>query len=261
MGGEPEAMVEAITATGLGVPHGFLTRRGGVSRGLYASLNCGRGSDDVREAVERNRRLAAQVVGGRPIATRSQVHSARVVVVRAAEGGEEADGLVTDRDDLVLGVLTADCAPVLLADREAGVVGAAHAGWKGALGGVVEATVAAMEGLGARPARIAAAVGPCIGPAAYEVGPEFEQRLLEEDPLAAPFFEHGDARPRFDLPGYVLARLDRAGVEAAEWTGHCTYADRVRFFSYRRSVHDGEPDYGRMISVVTPGIARFESQC
>ena len=246
----PAGEIEPITAPGLGVAHGFLTRRGGVSRGLYASLNCGRGSGDDPGAVERNRALAARAVGERPIVTMRQVHSARTVVVRGPTAPEEADGLVTDRPGLALGVLTADCAPVLLADAEAGVVGAAHAGWRGALGGVVEATVAAMETLGARPGRITAAVGPCIGPDAYEVGGEFERRFLEEDATAAPFFDHRGERPHLDLPAYVLARLTRAGVEDASWLGRCTYAEPERFFSYRRSVHRSEADYGRLIALI-----------
>lgn len=243
---------DAVRAPALGVPHGFLTRRGGVSRGIHASLNCGRGSDDDPEAVERNRALAARAVGGRPVATPHQSHSARAVVATDADLRAQADALVTAEPGLAVGVLTADCAPVLMSDAGAGVVGAAHAGWRGALGGVVEAALREMVRLGARPERIIAAVGPCIGPRAYEVGPEFEARLLRGDPTAAPFFDHEGVRPRFDLPGYVLARLDRAGIRGAAWTGHCTYAEPERFFSYRRSVHRGEPDYGRMIALIAP---------
>ena len=157
---------------------------------------------------------------------------------------------MTDQPGLALGVLSADCAPILMADAEAGVIGAAHAGWRGALGGVVEAAVEAMTALGARPGRIAAAVGPCIGPDAYEVGPEFEARFLEEDAASGRFFDHAGPRPRFDLPGYALHRLRLAGVERAEWTRHCTRSDPGRFFSHRRSVQRGEPDYGRLISLV-----------
>ena len=244
--------LDPVTAPGLGVPHGFLTRRGGVSTGLYASLNCGRGSHDDPDAVARNRALAAAVVEGRPIATLHQVHSARAVAVADAAAPVTADGLATAEPGLALGVLTADCAPVLLADPGAGVVGAAHAGWRGALGGVVEATVGEMERLGARPERIAAAIGPTIGPAAYEVGPEFVERMLAEDPTSAPCFDHEGVRSRFDLPGYVLSRLARAGVRGARWTEHCTYSEPSRFFSYRRSVHRSEPDYGRMIAVIAP---------
>ena len=243
---------EAVTSPLLGVPHAFLTRRGGASRGFYASLNCGRGSNDDPAAVEANRAAAARALGVGPgaLATCHQVHSARAVTVREPGPPEEADALVTDRPGLVLGVLTADCAPVLLGDAEAGVVGAAHAGWRGALGGVIEAAVEAMAALGARPERIAAAVGPCIGPGAYEVGPEFEARFLDRDPGSARFFDHGGERARFDLPGYVLHRLAAAGVGRAEWTGHCTHDDAARFFSHRRSRRAGEPDYGRLISLV-----------
>ena len=249
--GAGEARSEAVTAPWLPCPHAFLTRRGGVSRRLHASLNCGRGSDDEPSDVERNRAIAAAVLGipSDRLATVHQVHSARVVSLREPGPPERADGVVTDRPGLALGVLSADCAPVLLADRKAGVVGAAHAGWRGALGGVIEATVAAMAALGARPDRIAAAVGPCIGPEAYEVGPDFEERLLAEDPASAPFFRAGP-RARFDLPGYALHRLGRAGAGEARWTGHCTHADPSRFFSHRRSRQRGEPDYGRMISVI-----------
>ena len=244
---------EAITSAVLPVRHAFLTRRGGVSGGLYASLNCGRGSDDDPEAVAANRALAAEALGVAPaaLATVHQVHSARAVVLREAGPPPEADALATDRPGLALGILTADCAPVLLADAEAGVVGAAHAGWRGALGGVIEAAVEAMVGLGARPGRIAAAVGPCIGPAAYEVGPELEARFTAHDPASARFF-HAPAgrRAHLDLPAYALHRLRGAGVARAEWTGHCTHADPARFFSYRRSRRAGEPDYGRLLSVV-----------
>lgn len=243
---------EGIVSPLLAAPHAFLTRRGGVSTGLYASLNVGRGSRDDPEAVARNRALAAAALGvpAEALVTPHQVHSARAVVRRGAEPPEEADAVVTDRPGLAVGVLSADCAPLLLEDVEAGVVGAVHAGWRGALGGVIEAAVEAMATLGAAPARIAAAVGPCIGPAAYEVGPEFEARFLAQDPESAPLFEHGGARPRFDLPGYALQRLARAGVREATWTGHCTHSDPARFFSHRRSVQRGEPDYGRLLSAI-----------
>ena len=243
---------EAITSAALPVTHAFLTRRGGVSRGLYASLNCGRGSADDPEAVAANRALAAGVLALAPeaLATVHQVHSARAVVLREAGPPEEADALVTDRPGLAMGILTADCAPVLLADPEAGVVGAAHAGWRGALGGVIEAAVEAMTDLGARPGRIAAAVGPCIGPAAYEVGPELEARFIAHDAASARFFQAPAGRAHLDLPAYALHRLRLAGVGRAEWTGHCTHDDPGRFFSYRRSRRLGEPDYGRLISIV-----------
>ena len=189
-------------------------------------------------------------MGAEALVTAHQVHSARAVVVRQPGPQGEADALVTDRPGLALGVLSADCAPILLADAEAGVIGAAHAGWRGALGGVVEAAVEAMATLGARPERIRAAVGPCIGPDAYEVGPEFEARFLAEDPANGRFFKRRGPRPRFDLPGYVLDRLRAAGVGEARWTGQCTYADAGRFFSHRRSVHRDEADYGRLLSLI-----------
>ena len=249
--GPPEGP-QALASPLLPARHAFFTRRGGVSRGLYASLNCGRGSGDDPAAVEANRAAAARALGVEPdaLATVRQIHSARAVTVRGPGAPEEADALVTDRPGLALGVLTADCAPVLLCDAEAGVAGAAHAGWRGALGGVIEATVEAMAALGARPGRIAAAVGPCIGPAAYEVGPEFEARFLDRDPASGRFFDRGAERPRFDLPGYVLHRLRAAGVGRAGWTGHCTHDDAARFFSHRRGRRTGEPDYGRLISLV-----------
>lgn len=246
------AAPEAIRSPLLPAPHAFFTRRGGASTGLYASLNMGRGSGDDPEAVARNRALAAAALGVPPegLATVHQIHSARAVVVREPGPPEEADAVVTDRPGLAVAVLSADCAPVLLADAEARVVGAAHAGWRGALGGVIEAAVEAMAALGAEPGRIAAAVGPCIGPEAYEVGPEFEARFLAQDAEAARFFDGRGARPRFDLPGYALHRLARAGVRQAAWTGHCTHGDPARFFSYRRSVQRGEADYGRLLSAV-----------
>lgn len=248
----PAGGPETVASPLLPVPHAFFTRRGGVSAGLYASLNMGRGSGDDPEAVARNRALAAAALDVPPEAlmTVHQTHSARAVVVREPGPPEKADAVVTDRPGLAVAVLTADCAPVLLADTAAGVVGAAHAGWRGALGGVIEAAVEAMAGLGAEPGRIWAAVGPCIGPEAYEVGPEFEARFLAEDAEAAGFFDAHSARPRFDLPGYALRRLARAGVRRAAWTGHCTHSDPARFFSYRRSVQRGEPDYGRLLSAV-----------
>lgn len=249
-------MIDRILAPKLdGIPHGFLGRRGGVSSGVHGGLNVGLGSGDDRAAVAENRRRAvAAVAPGAALATLYQVHSATCVVASAAwpdEARPEADALVTDRPGLVLGILTADCAPVLLADRAAGVIGAAHAGWKGAFGGVVEATVAAMEKLGAARGRIVAAIGPCIARASYEVDDGFLARLAAADPANERFFAAG--RPghhQFDLEAYVAARLAAAGVTRVDALGLDTYADPDRFFSYRRATHRGEPDYGRQISLI-----------
>jgi YfiH family protein len=237
-----------------GTRHGFFTRRGGASSGIYAGLNCGPGSRDQREAVALNRaRVAAALeVAPERLLSLHQVHSADVVVA-GPDGWSErprADGAVTTTPGLALGVLTADCAPVLFSDPEAGVAGAAHAGWRGALDGVLEATVAAMERLGARADRVRAAVGPTISQRAYEVGPEFLELFRAEEAGYDRFFVPGSGdRLRFDLPGFVLERLRAAGLQAA-WIGACTYSEPERFFSYRRSVHAGEPDYGRLISAI-----------
>lgn len=235
--------------------HGFFTRAGGASSGIFRGLNCGQGSSDQREAVEinRSRVAAAMEVAPEALAMVHQIHSAEALTVTQAPQPPrpEADALVTATPGVALAVLTADCQPVLFADPEAGVVGAAHAGWKGALGGVLEATLAAMQALGARIPRIRAVIGPTIGQRAYEVGPEFLERFRADDPGALRFFASGRGdRFHFDLPGYALFRLREAGVPEALWTGHCTYSDPVRFYSYRRSVHQGEADYGRLISVI-----------
>ncbi|WP_448580066.1 peptidoglycan editing factor PgeF [Thermaurantiacus sp.] len=237
-----------------GVRHGFLGRTGGVSTGLYESLNMGLGSGDSREAVAENRaRAVAAVAPGARLVTLCQVHSARCVAAGewADDARPEADALVTATPGLALGVLTADCAPVLLADVEAGVIGAAHAGWKGALSGVVEESVAAMERLGARRARIVGAIGPAIGPGSYEVGEEFRARFLQADQGAARFFVEGPrGRPHFDLPRYVEARLEAAGVGQCVRIDHDTCAFPERYFSYRRATLAGEPDYGRQLSLI-----------
>lgn len=234
--------------------HGFFGRAGGASSGVFVGLNCGHGSSDQTEAVALNRRRVAAAMGidADSLVGVTQIHSASVVRIDGpGTDRPTADALVTDRPGLALSVLTADCAPVLLADREGGVVGAAHAGWKGALGGVIEATVEAMAGLGARTNRIAAAVGPTISQKSYEVGPEFLDTFMAEDDRALRFFASGPGdRMQFDLPGFVLWRLREAGVTRAEWTRHCTYADPARFFSYRRATHLREADYGRLISAI-----------
>lgn len=235
----------------LPVTHGFFTRAGGVSSGLYAGLNCGLGSKDRREDVVENRSRVAAALGVSPDALCSvhQVHSADVVTVHSPSAERpKADAMVTATKGIALGVLTADCAPVLFADQQAGVIGAAHAGWGGAFAGVLEATAKAMRVLGAR--QITAVVGPTISQANYEVGPEFLARFLEQDPDNDAFFKGGAGdRSMFDLPAYVVSRLHKADV-TAHWTGHCTYADPARFYSYRRATHNGEADYGRMIACI-----------
>ncbi|MFN3260430.1 MAG: peptidoglycan editing factor PgeF [Pikeienuella sp.] len=242
-----------IRADGLTFPHGFFTRAGGVSAGLYASLNCGPGSRDEPAAVAENRARAAAALGAAHLLTVHQIHSAEAVTVSAPFPGErpKADAMATATPGLALGALSADCAPVLFEDRDARVVASAHAGWRGALAGVTDAAIAAMEGLGAARSRIRAAVGPTISQRAYEVGPEFLEEFLADDGENARFFAGGAGdRMMFDLPGYLLARLRAAGV-SAEWTGHCTYSDEARFYSYRRSTHRGEPDYGRLLAAIS----------
>ncbi|MBX9858383.1 MAG: peptidoglycan editing factor PgeF [Sphingomonas sp.] len=248
--------VEVIRATALDrVAHGFLGRRGGVSSGILAGLNVGTGSDDEADAIAENRaRAVAAVLPDAALVTLFQVHSAEVVTVVAPIDFDErprADAMVTDRPGLLLGILTADCAPVLLHDKAAGVIGAAHAGWKGALGGVTDRTVAAMVALGARADRIAAAIGPCISRVSYEVDDGFARRFEEHDPANERFFAPGrPGHQQFDLAAYVAARLAGAGVERIELTGLDTYADPNRFFSFRRATHRGESDYGRQISLI-----------
>jgi YfiH family protein len=239
-----------------GIKHAFFTRKGGVSTGLYDSLNVGRGSKDDAADVIENRRRAAAWFGAEPgaLLTCYQIHSAKVLVADQPWGDSrpEADGVATVCSGLVCGALSADCAPVLLADPQARVVGACHAGWKGALGGVIEAAVGTMVSEGASANRIVAAVGPCIGPESYEVGLEFLAAFEAGDPGAARFFRPGGAADKrlFDLPAYALHRLARAGVADAEWTGHDTCADEALFFSNRRAVKRGEGDYGRLLSAI-----------
>lgn len=235
------------------VPHGFLGRRGGMSEGVLTGLNVGWGSGDHRDAIAENRRRAIEaVLPGAQLVTVHQVHSA--TVVEAGDWSEmdrpQADALVTDRPDILLGILTADCAPILLADAEAGVIGAAHAGWRGAVAGVAEATVAAMEEIGARRERIAAAVGPCIGVVHYEVDDDFRERFLAEDPANDRFFADGRPKPHFDLEALVVATLAKAGVRRVDALGLDTYAEPDRFYSYRRATHRGQPTYGRQVSLI-----------
>ena len=248
--------VEVIRAASLdALPHGFLGRTGGVSTGELAGLNVGYGSGDDRDAIDENRQRAiAAVLPGAELATVHQVHSAEAVHVERPWPQDQrphADAMVTDRPGLLLGILTADCAPVLLADAEAGVIGAAHAGWRGALAGVTDATLAAMEKLGARRERIAAAVGPCIAQPSYEVDEGFRTRLIETDIANSRFFAEGPwGKPHFDLGGYVAHRLKSAGIAEVEMLSLDTYADADRFYSYRRATHAGEADYGRQASLI-----------
>ncbi len=239
-----------------GLRHAFFTRAGGVSRGAFAAMNCGLGSNDDPDAVRENRHLAMTALGrgGEDLVTVAQVHSNRVVTVSEpipADRRPEADGLVTAVPGVALGVLAADCAPLLFADPNAGVIGAAHAGWRGALDGIAEATLSAMEALGAERGRVRAAVGPCIAQSSYEVGPEFLARFLDADPKNAIFFGPGDGdRSHFDLKAYAADRLRRAGVAHCSVEAADTCSDEARFFSYRRAVKRGERDYGRLLSAI-----------
>ena len=249
-------MLEIITSEALGdVKHGFFTRRGGASSGIFSGLNCGTGSSDLAEVVEINRARVADAMGAgiRHLVTVHQVHSPDVVAVAAPHTGPapKADGMVTATPGLVLGVLTADCQPVLFSDPQAGVIGAAHAGWRGTKDGVLEAVLDAMEAMGADRRRTTAVIGPTISQTAYEVGPEFLYDFIDDDRETARFFAQGKGdRAMFDLPGYALWRLRRAEIGHAEWTRHCTYRDPERFYSFRRTTHLGEADYGRLISCI-----------
>jgi len=250
--------LDIITADSLTpIRHGFFTRRGGASSGVFEGLNCGTGSSDQHEAVRINRTRVADAMGVPLDALMGvyQIHSADVVTVTTPNTDKpKADALVTATRGVALSVLTADCQPVLFADINAGVIGAAHAGWKGALGGVLEATIDAMEVLGAARENIAAVIGPCISQPAYEVGPEFFEDFIAQDAAFARFFANGkDGKYQFDLPALGLHRLREAGVGSAEWTRHCTYGDPDRFYSYRRTTHNKEADYGRLIAAITLG--------
>ena len=239
-----------------GVRHGFFTRQGGVSTGLYEGLNTGIGSQDDPAAVAENRRRIAEHLGGVPddFAACFQIHSAMARVAETGWKGDrpEGDATVTAAPGVICAVLTADCASILLADPEAGVVGAAHAGWKGALDGIIHSTVTAMQAAGAEPRRMVAVVGPCIAQASYEVGTDFQDRFDHHDPGSARFFAPGQTADKrlFDLPGFVLWRLEQAGVGDAAWTGHDTRTDARRFFSNRRAHLNGEPDFGRLMSAI-----------
>ncbi|MGB0903385.1 MAG: peptidoglycan editing factor PgeF [Mangrovicoccus sp.] len=247
--------LEILTADNLSpLRHGFFTRRGGASSGVFAGLNCGTGSSDQADVVAINRARVAEAMGvsAEALVAVHQVHSPDVLQVSSPLPDKpRADAMVTATPGIALSILTADCQPVLFADTQAGVIGAAHAGWRGALDGVLEATLEAMVELGARRENTVAVIGPSISQRAYEVGPEFMDDFLTDDPVNARFFANGDGdRLHFDLQGFGLHRLRSAGIGMAEWTRHCTYSDQDRFFSYRRSVHAKDADYGRLISVI-----------
>jgi hypothetical protein len=251
----PPILTSPLLAALPGVRHAFFTRQGGVSTGLFASLNLGVGSGDDADAVAENRRRVAGVFGVGPESLRTcyQIHSTRTVLAEEDWVGERprADAVTARRAGLVCGALAADCAPVLLAEPEARVVAAVHAGWRGALEGVVTSAVEAMEALGAKPARMVGVVGPCIAQASYEVGPEFLEAFIARDAASARFFVPGAADKRqFDLPGFVLSRLEAAGVGASEWIGRDTCAEEDLFFSNRRAFRRGESDYGRLMSAI-----------
>ena len=250
---------EALSAMH-GIRHGFFTREGGVSEGIYAGLNSGLGSSDKREHVIENRQRITRHLGGRHLLTVHQVHSAVCVRTAAAwrpETAPRADAIVTCEPGLVLCAQAADCGPILFADRKAGVVGAAHAGWKGAMNGIVEATIEAMEAEGAARGAIVAVLGPSISAGNYEVGPEFKARFVQQDaaneryftPSSRPTGPNGNGHAMFDLQRYTLDRLRRTGVRT-HTVGRCTYAEPSLFFSYRRATHRGEPDYGRLASAI-----------
>lgn len=253
---EPVDTIDTLTSPVLaGLPHGFLGRRGGVSLGLYASLNVGLGSGDDRAAVAENRRRAVNaVLPGAQLVGVHQFHSAEVVTVGSPwpdDARPQADAIVTDQPGLLLSILTADCVPVLFADAQRGIVGAAHAGWKGALGGVTDNVIAAMIALGAQPDAIRAAIGPCIGRASYEVSDDFARTFERADPDNERFFTGGKPGHHFfDIEAYVIHRLSAGGITHIAAPGLDTYANSGRFFSYRRSCHAGEADYGRQISLI-----------
>ncbi len=241
----------------MGQAHGFFGRQGGSSTGIYASLNCGQGSDDVLEAVAKNRNIVAKKmrVPADNLLSLHQIHSAKVITVESSDWPKnrpQADAMVTALPDIGLGILTADCAPVLFADPQKNVIGAAHAGWKGAMTGIIENTITAMINLGAKRENIHAVIGPTISQQAYEVGQEYFEAFHDENPDYARFFINGKAgKYQFDLPGFVITKLNEQHIRSAEWVKKCTYTLDSQYFSYRRATHKQEPDYGRQISVIT----------
>jgi len=248
-------MLEILTSDVLSVQHGYFTRKGGASSGVFAGLNCGPGSTDQSDIVKINRARVAEAMGlpADALVSLNQIHSATVATLTEVPLARiAADGMVTNVPGIGLGILTADCQPVLFADAAAGVIGAAHAGWRGAKDGVLQATVDAMLALGATKAGIVAVIGPCISQAAYEVGPEFFDAFTADDRDNSRFFAGGKGdRMLFDLPGFGLHCLRQTGIGHAEWTGHCTYSDPDRFYSFRRTTRQGEADYGRLISAIS----------
>ena len=247
--------LEIITAAAIApVQHGFFTRKGGVSTDIYHGLNCGYGSADSARNVRHNRDLVAKSFAVDPthLISVHQTHSTQVTTVRAPLSKPvQSDAMVTDQPGLALAILTADCQPVLFSDANAGVIGAAHSGWKGAVGGVIQSTITEMIKLGAARENITAAIGPCISQASYEVGPEFLNQFVAENTDFTRFFTNGtDDRYLFDLPSFCLHQLRSEDIAHAEWVGHCTYTDESRFYSYRRTTHRKESDYGRMISAI-----------
>ncbi|MCC6863868.1 MAG: peptidoglycan editing factor PgeF [Rhodobacteraceae bacterium] len=248
-------MLEIITSNAILARHGFFTRKGGVSSGIFSGLNCATNSSDLSEFVTINRRRVANALGVAHdhLLSINQIHSPNVLHVTAPlQNRPCADAMVTKTPNLALGILTADCQPVLFHDAKARVIGAAHAGWRGTRDGVLEATLEAMEALGAKRADISAVIGPTISQRNYEVGPEFFEAFIDNDPEHARYFINStDDQMLFDLPAFGMSRLRRAGVGHTEWTQHCTYADPARFFSFRRTTHTQEADYGRLISAIT----------
>ncbi len=251
-------MVEAQEFSKMpGIRHGFFDRHGGASQGIYTSLNCGIGSDDDKDTVVNNRATVASHLKLAPpqLITAYQHHSANVVTVTSPwsiTDAPMADGMVTNIEHIGLGLLTADCAPVLFADPTTHVIGAAHAGWRGAIAGICDNIITAMENLGAQRSAIVAVIGPTISQSAYEVGPEFIEEFLKQDSAHEQFFVASscDKHFMFDLPGYLLQRLETANIASSSWVGNCTYAQEDQFFSYRRATHKSEKDYGRQISVI-----------
>ncbi|MEM9600649.1 MAG: peptidoglycan editing factor PgeF [Pseudomonadota bacterium] len=241
-----------VTHAALPVPHGFFGREGGASDGVYMSLNCGLGSNDDPKAVRHNRDTVRRHLGADALVSLYQVHSPDVLIIdEPPKDRPRADGVITRTAGLALSALSADCGPVLFCDPQAQIIAACHAGWRGALSGVIESTVAAMCEIGARPDAIRAVLGPCIGPDHYEVGEDFRDTFLNVSDQYATFFTDGPVgRPHFDLPTFILSRLQACGVGKSAWTGHCTYADPTRYFSYRRNTHEGLDGYGRNISAI-----------
>ena len=248
-------MIKAAPLQLSGITHGFFTREGGFSTGIFSSLNCGLGSGDNIEIVGRNRAKVAETLAVQPdyLVSAFQVHSANVAVVEAPFAERpKVDGLVTKTHGVALGILTADCGPVLFADENAGVIGACHAGWKGAVNGITESTVLAMESLGAARSNIVAVLGPTISQSSYEVGPEFPKAFLEQNPAHQKFFIPSlrSGHYMFDLPAYLVEKMNRFGIGQVHDLALCTYSDSQRFFSYRRATHAQENDYGRLMSAI-----------